>query len=164
MRTFSFKFLFTLSALFISFSLLLYFVDISPLYFPHISIFFTLITYEKNRKKRFTTLFINALLFTQLAEPFSLLFTTLLFIQLYFFNKMNFDITTFDMPFIAFFSSVISNIIINLNIMAMLFITSKQFFISDFFLATSSSTLILIYIFIRHKEFVKSIYIRDTWL
>lgn len=164
MKSYSLRFLFNLTLLFQAFCFIIYLIGILPFYFPHIAILFAVLCNEKKFGKRLTFLLINLFLFSQFAESFPFIFIALLFAQLYLFNMMMQEVTTFDMPLIALFSAIMTNAIINANHMIYQYVSTGKFFIINFSVCMATTTAILLFIFIYYKEYINHMYIRDSWL
>lgn len=164
MKSFSLEFYAGLTALFAGLSFLLYLFDIPFHYFPHLPFLFAVVCYEKKSGRRLAALVLNAAIFALLAHELPFLFIALLFAQLYLFNRIAFEVTTFDLSIVLLFMTLTSSLIVSADIALYRFAFSGELRLLDLFLSVLANLAAVLALFLFRKGFIDSLYTRDSWL
>ncbi len=164
MKSFSPKFYAGLIALFTGFSLVLYLFNIPFHYFPHLPFFFAVVCYEKRLARRLPVVIINAVFFALFAHELPFLFVALLFAQLYLFNLLALEVTTFDLSVVLFFMTLFSSVIVSADITVYRFAFTGEFRAFDLLLSVLANMAVVIALFLFRKDIINTLYTRDSWL
>lgn len=164
MKSFSPRFYAGLTALFIGFSFLLYLFDIPFQYFPHLPFFFAVVCYEKRPARRLLVVIVNAVFFALFAHELPVLFVALLFIQLYLFNMLSLEVTTFDLSVVLLFMTIFSSLIVSVDVTLYRFAFTGEFRAVELFLSVLANLTVIVALFIFRRQAVDALYTRDSWL
>jgi len=164
MRTFAPEFHLGLTAAIAACSLLLYLFDLPLHYVPLLPFLFAIACYEKREGRRIAVIAVNGVVFSLLAPELPFLFTVTLFLQLYLFVRMAFEVTTFDTMVVLFFTLLLSSVIISFDVVLYRSAFSGSFSLSDLFLSTLANFAWIALAFLFRRRALADIFTRSGWL
>lgn len=164
MRKFSSRFLVKTVALFAIFTFFLNSFNVNIFMFPVFPFLFTVAVFEKNVYKRLFIIIFSLFIFIQVGSPLPFIFLFSLSIQLYILSLAIFEITTFEISVLSFFSVFTGHIITNLNLFLFVYFISNTMSIVTFIINIVVGLLVQILLFAFFKAEISVTFVKDRWL
>ncbi len=164
MRKFPSRFIVKTIALFTIFAFLLNSFNINIFMFPVFSFLFTVAAFEKNIFTRILIIVLSLLIFIQVGSTLPFIFLFSLSLQLYLVSLAMFEITTFEISVLSFFSVFTGHVLSNVNLFVFMYLTSETTDILTFVINIVIGTLVQTLLFAFFRAEISATFVKDRWL
>ncbi len=164
MRTFALETYLGVIVLLAAGSFVLYLFDVPFHYVPLLPLFFAIVCYERFIGRRIIAIAVGGLVFFLTAPEVPLLFLMVMFLQLYLFVRVAFEVTTFDFLVILFFTIVFSAFLISIDVALYRSAFTGSFPLVDLVLSSLSNLMWTILLFFFYRSKLRELFVRSMWL